>query len=65
MNILGIHHGHDSCAALVREGDLVADVAEERFTGIKHYCGLPFQSVGFCLEAGGISMADIDCIAIA
>lgn len=65
MNILGIHHGHDSCAALVRDGRIVADAAEERFTGIKHYCGLPFHAVGFCLEAAEIGMDDIDVIAIA
>lgn len=45
MIILGIHHGHDSCAALVRDGELGADVAEERFVRLKHYCGLPFRTV--------------------
>jgi len=31
MIILGIHHGHDSCAALIRDGGIVADVREELF----------------------------------
>jgi hypothetical protein len=65
MNILGIHHGHDSCAALIRDGEIVADVAEERFTRIKHYCGMPWKSVAYCLEAGGIESGDLDVVAIA
>jgi carbamoyltransferase len=65
MLILGIHHGHDSCAALIRDGEIVADVAEERFTRIKHYCGLPFHSVRYCLEAAGIASNEIDVVAIA
>lgn len=65
MLILGIHHGHDSCAALIRDGEIVADVAEERFTRVKHYCGLPFQSVAYCLEAAGVDSIEIDVVAIA
>ena len=65
MIILGIHHGHDSCAALIRDGEIVADVTEERFVRMKHYCGLPFQSVQYCLEAAGIEAKDIDVVAIA
>jgi len=65
MIILGIHHGHDSCAALIRDGEIVADVMEERFVRMKHYCGLPFQSVQYCLEAAGIEAKDIDVVAIA
>ncbi|MEM7698727.1 MAG: carbamoyltransferase C-terminal domain-containing protein [Verrucomicrobiota bacterium] len=65
MNILGIHLGHDACAALVRDGEIVADVAEERFTRIKHQSGLPRLSVDYCLNAGGISGEDVDVIAVA
>jgi carbamoyltransferase len=65
MLILGIHHGHDSCGAIIRDGEIVADVAEERFTRIKHYCGLPFQSVRYCLDAAGIGSDEIDVVAIA
>lgn len=65
MLILGIHHGHDSCAALIHDGKIVADVAEERFTRIKHYCGLPFHSVQYCLEAAGTSSMEVDVVAIA
>lgn len=65
MKILGIHLGHDSCAALIVNGEIVVDVQEERFTRIKHYSGIPFKSVEQCLKLGGITMDDIDGIAIA
>lgn len=64
MNILGIHSGHDSSASLVMDGKIIADVAEERFTRIKHYAGLPINSIEYCLKAGNISINDTDVIAI-
>jgi predicted NodU family carbamoyl transferase len=42
------------------DGRLVADVAEERFARIKHFSGLPTESVSYCLEAGGIDSMDLD-----
>ncbi|TAK99099.1 MAG: hypothetical protein EPO07_11155 [Verrucomicrobia bacterium] len=65
MNILGIHIGHDSSAALVVDGRIVADVAEERFIRVKHYAGLPIRAVEYCLKCRGLTMADIDAVAIA
>lgn len=65
MNVLGIHVGHDSCAALIIDGQIVADVQEERFVRIKHYAELPFKAVEQCLKLGGLTMDDIDAIAIA
>ncbi|HEY5911998.1 MAG TPA: carbamoyltransferase C-terminal domain-containing protein [Verrucomicrobiae bacterium] len=64
MNALGIHTGHDSSAALVVDGRIVADVAEERFTRTKHYCGLPIAAIDYCLKAGNISISDIDAVAV-
>ena len=64
MNILGVHSGHDSSASLVIDAEIIADVAEERFTRIKHYAGLPINSIEYCLKAGNISINDIDVIAI-
>ncbi len=64
MNVLGLHVGHDSSAALVRDGRVVADVAEERFVRIKHYCGLPGRALEYCLASQNLSMKDIDVIAI-
>jgi carbamoyltransferase len=64
MNILGIHIGHDSSACLVRDGQILADVAEERFTRIKHYAGHPLFSVGYCLASHNLTMKHIDMVAV-
>src|ERR1700746_2670827 len=64
MNVLGIHLGHDSSAALVTDGRIVADVAEERFTRTKHYCGLPMGAINYCLKSRQLTMAEIDAIAV-
>jgi len=64
MKILGVHIGHDSSAALVVDGRIVADVAEERFTRTKHFCGLPVQAVDYCLKSQGLTMADLDAVAV-
>ena len=60
MKTLGIHLGHDSSAALVVDGRIVADVAEERFTRTKHYCGLPMAAV----ESQNLTISDIDAVAV-
>ena len=64
MIVLGIHIGHESSAALIIDGKVVTDVAEERFKRIKHYNGLPIKSIEYCLKSQNISMNDIDIIAI-
>ena len=48
--ILGVHSGHDSSAALIVDGRIVADVAEERFSRIKHDAGLPLRSLKIAFE---------------
>jgi len=61
MNILGIGgYSHDSAAALVCDGQLVAAVAEERLTRNKHQGGLPRLAIDYCLETAGLTPADID-----
>ena len=63
MNILGIGgYSHDSAAALVCDGKLVAGVAEERLTRVKHQGGPPRKAVDYCLETAGLSIGDIDHI---
>ena len=62
--ILGVHSGHDSSAALIVDGRIVADVAEERFSRIKHDAGLPLRSIDYCLKSQGITMADVDMVAV-
>jgi len=65
MIVLGVHKGHDSSAAILVDGKIVADVAEERFSRVKHHAGLPFRSVSYCLDAAGISIREVDVVAIA
>lgn len=61
MNILGIGgYSHDSAAALLVDGKLVAAVAEERLTRVKHQGGAPAKAVQYCLESAGLTMDDVD-----
>ncbi|MFT5285108.1 MAG: carbamoyltransferase [Planctomycetota bacterium] len=63
--ILGLNAFHgDSSACLVIDGQLVAAAEEERFRRIKHWAGFPSEAVKYCLEAGGITAAELDHIAI-
>jgi len=63
MNILGLScFYHDSAAALIRDGEIVAAVQEERFSRIKHDHDFPRQAIGCCLQQAGLSVADIDYI---
>jgi carbamoyltransferase len=55
MKILGISaYYHDSAAALVADGEIVAAAQEERFTRKKHDSGFPANAARYCLEAGGV-----------
>jgi carbamoyltransferase len=64
MRILGISaFYHDSAAALVEDGEIVAAAQEERFTRRKHDAGFPQQAVDYCLAQSGGSMADVDFVA--
>ncbi len=65
MNILGINAYHgDSSACLIKNGQLISAVEEERFRRIKHWAGFPSESIKFCLENANISLSDIDILAI-
>ena len=63
MQILGISaFYHDSAAALVRDGDIVAAAQEERFTRKKHDSRFPAHAVEFCLAQAGTRLADLDYV---
>ena len=65
MNILGINAFHgDSSAALVVDGKLIAAIEEERLKRIKHWAGFPEKSIEYCLKEAGLTLSDIDVIAI-
>jgi carbamoyltransferase len=59
-HILGVSaFYHDSAACLVSDGDIIAAAQEERFTRKKFDAGFPSNAIRFCLEQGGISLADL------
>ncbi|MFL5052988.1 MAG: carbamoyltransferase [Xanthobacteraceae bacterium] len=63
MNILGLSaFYHDSAAALVRDGEVVAAAQEERFSRKRHDSDFPAHAVDYCLAAGGITVKDLDHI---
>ena len=67
MLILGIGGlGYkDSSAALVRDGRIVAAASEDRFTRIKHQGGYPRRAIEACLREAGVTIADVDHVAVA
>ena len=64
MRILGISaFYHDSAAALVEDGRIVAAAQEERFTRKKHDASFPHHAIGYCLDAVGAKLSEIDHVA--
>src|SRR5437868_1650702 len=64
MNILGISaFYHDSAAALLVGGEIVAAAQEERFSRKKHDAGFPANAIRWCLEKGDVEGSDIDHVA--
>jgi carbamoyltransferase len=78
MIVLGFHGGykrededeplpfawHDSAAVLLRDGEVLAAIEEERLDRIKHSNAFPGRALRHCLELGGVSVRDVDYIAI-
>ena len=61
MRLLGISaFYHDSAAALVEDGRIVAAAQEERFTRKKHDAGFPAHAIRYCLDAGKVDLDQID-----
>ena len=61
--ILGLSaYFHDSAAALVVDGEIVAAAQEERFSRIKHDSAFPRDAVAFCLNHAGLKLADLDYV---
>ncbi len=64
MRILGISaFYHDSAAALVRDGEIVAAVQEERFSRKKHDSRFPLKAVEYCLSQEAVELSDVDFVA--
>ncbi len=63
-HILGISaFYHDSAACLLRDGEIVAAVQEERFTRRKHDADFPKRAVEYCLERAGVTVGQLDFVA--
>ena len=63
VNILGISaYYHDSAAALVQDGEIIAAAQEERFSRKKHDHEFPKAAIDYCLKEGGIRPGDLDYV---
>ena len=61
--ILGLSaYYHDSAAALVRDGTLIAAAQEERFSRKKHDPGFPATAIAYCLGEGGVALESVDYV---
>ena len=64
MIILGLScHYHESAAALIIDGTVVAAASEERFTRVKHDQSFPKRAIEFCLKFAGITASQLDYVA--
>ena len=65
MIIIGINAYHaDSSAAIFKDGIMLAAIEEERFRRVKHWAGFPSLAVQFCLKEAGVTIEQVDHIAI-
>lgn len=63
MKILGISaYYHDSAAALLCDGKIVAAAQQERFSRKKHDAEFPAEAISYCLDYGNVRLKDIDKI---
>ncbi|MCH7543125.1 MAG: carbamoyltransferase [Proteobacteria bacterium] len=63
MRVLGISaFYHDSAAALIEDGRIVAAAQEERFTRKRHDAGFPREAIRYCIEATGQALEDVDYV---
>lgn len=60
MLLCGIHDGHNSAAAIVKDGVLLAAIQEERITRVKNWHGFPEKAIDTLLRSAGASWTDVD-----
>jgi carbamoyltransferase len=61
--VLGLSaYYHDSAAALVRDGEIIAAAQEERFTRVKHDHAFPKQAIDYCLREAGVGVEEVDYV---
>ncbi|HRG39394.1 MAG TPA: carbamoyltransferase N-terminal domain-containing protein, partial [Bacteroidia bacterium] len=65
MYILGLNAFHgDSSACIVKDGNVLVALEEERIRRVKHWAGFPIEAIKYCLQDANISIKDIDYITI-
>jgi len=65
MIVIGINAYHgDSSAAIIKDGQLLAAIEEERIRRIKHWAGFPSEAIKWCLSYTGTDIRDVDYIAV-
>ncbi|GAG93720.1 unnamed protein product, partial [marine sediment metagenome] len=64
ITVFSFHDGHDAGAALIRDGDVLAAIQEERLNNIKHYAGLPVLSMNEVFRVAHIEPSEVDLIAV-
>jgi len=63
--VLGLNINHaDSSACIIKNGELLFAIEEERINRIKHWAGLPMESINLCLSYTGISITEVTDISI-
>ena len=60
MILLGINEDHNSTAAIIKDGEVVACASEERFTRTKNDMGYPKKAIDSVLEIAGVSGEEVD-----
>ena len=63
VTVLGISaYYHDSAAVLLRDGEILAAVQQERFSRRKHDAGFPAEAISYCLDEGGMRLCELDAV---
>ncbi|KKU29397.1 MAG: Carbamoyl transferase [Candidatus Amesbacteria bacterium GW2011_GWA2_47_11b] len=62
--ILGIHDGHCATASLLKNGEIISSVSEERFLAIKNYIGFPYKAIDYLLKSEGITGKDLAMVVL-
>lgn len=63
MEILGISaFYHDSAAAIIRDGEIIAAAQEERFSRVKHDARFPVEAIKYCLQETGKTISELDAV---
>ncbi|MCL5070653.1 MAG: hypothetical protein M1308_07130 [Actinobacteria bacterium] len=63
--ILGIHDGHNAGAALIKDGEILAAISEERLNNTKNFSGVPAMAIKKVFEIAEISPSEVNLIAVA